>query len=138
MCRFTYYYLLKWFQDDLNKICVKVATNESFSLYFNVNFMTSQRRQFSSEFDENTFLQQRKSLRSYSYQFHAPLQLIYKALKKKNYHPRKLTKISTFSCFRQSATQKRRQFEKLFLCQNDRNTVSLDQPEPREAKILRF
>ena len=28
--------------------------------------------------------------------------------------------------------------EKLFLCQNDRNTISLDQPEPREAKLLRF
>ena len=111
MCRFTKYDLLKWFQDVLNRICVKVAAKlrqkEYFSLYFNVNFMTSQRRQFSSDFDENTFLQQRKSLRSYSYKIHALLQLIYKALKKKNHYPRKLTKISTFSCFRQSATQRR-------------------------------
>ena len=37
MCRFTYYYLLKWFQDDMNKIWVKVATKKYFSslsLYF--------------------------------------------------------------------------------------------------------
>ena len=60
MCRFTYYYLLKWFQDDMNKICVKVAAKlrekECFSLYFNVNFMTSQRRQFLSDFVEITFI----------------------------------------------------------------------------------
>ena len=56
MCRFTYYYLLKWFQDDMNKICVKGATKRVFSLYFNVNFMTSQKRQFSSDFVEITFL----------------------------------------------------------------------------------
>ena len=95
------------YEQNLCQSCGKVATKRVFSLYFNVNFMTSQRRQFSSDFDENTFIQQRRSLRSYSYQIHACLQLIYEAPKKKNYYPRKLTKISTFSCFRQSATQKR-------------------------------
>ena len=94
-------------EQNLCQSCGKVATKRVFSLYFNVNFMTSQRCQFSSDLVEITFIQQRMSLRSYWYQIHAFLQLIYKALKKKNYHPRKLTKISTFSCFRQSATQKR-------------------------------
>ena len=60
MCRFTFYYLLKWLQKDLNIICAKVAAKlrqkEYFSLYFNVNFMTSQRRQFSSDYDEITFI----------------------------------------------------------------------------------
>ena len=96
MCRFTNY----WFQDVLNTICVKVAAKlrqkEYFSLYFNVNFMTSQRRQFLSDFVEITFIQQRMSLRSYLYQIHALLQLICKALKKKNDHPPKLSKISFF------------------------------------------
>ena len=95
------------YEQNLCQSCGKVATKRVFSLYFNVNFMTSQRRQFSSDFVEITFIQQRMSLRSYSYQIHALSQLIYKALTKKNCYPPKLTKISTFSCFRQSATQKR-------------------------------
>ena len=99
MCRFTYYYLLKWFQDDMNKICVKFAAKRVFFHYFNVNFITSQRRQFSSDFVEITFIQQRMSLRSYSYQINALSQLIYKALTKKNCYPPKLPKSVLFPVF---------------------------------------
>ena len=34
MCRFTYNYLLKWFQDDRNKICDKVAAKLRQKEYF--------------------------------------------------------------------------------------------------------
>ena len=61
------------FKQNLCQSCGKVATNIAFALYFNVNFMTSQRRQYSSDFDEITFIQQIMSLRSYSYQIHALL-----------------------------------------------------------------
>ena len=86
-------------EQNLCQSCGKVATKRVFSFYFNVNFMTSERCQFSSDLVEITFIQQRMSLRSYWYQIRALSQLFLQSTDEKELSPSKIDQNQYFFLF---------------------------------------